>query len=245
MWGWRTCMSTHIWACSHNSIATQQRSTVCYKCYHAYLMSDFFWHGHRSQPSYCSCERSLMVHIEDQFHVFDFMFLQVSLYIPRPVFTHRQLYVAMSRRTTPSGLKILDETSGKDGEDGVTNIVYKEIFMDVQTTQGRSTRLNNTSISNWFCLHELTSPILWHCILKTSHYLQWKQHAAIQVHEDTWGSIPLIIMHFNASATTSFAKLQSILCWDSSLCFHFYIWSGPDLKIFGPQAKKTFLAFHN
>ncbi|KAH0939319.1 hypothetical protein HID58_006780, partial [Brassica napus] len=29
----------------------------------------------------------------------------------------------------------LDETSGKDCEDRVTNIVYKEIFKDVQTTQ--------------------------------------------------------------------------------------------------------------
>lgn len=39
--------------------------------------------------------------------------------------------MAMSRVTTPNGLKILDETSEADGEDGV----YKEIFKDVQVTR--------------------------------------------------------------------------------------------------------------
>ncbi|KAF8100722.1 hypothetical protein N665_0218s0060 [Sinapis alba] len=66
---------------------------------------------------------------------------QVALYLPRPVFTHGQLYMAMSRVTSPNGLKILDETSDMDGEDGVTNIVYKEIFKDIRVTQVRATYL--------------------------------------------------------------------------------------------------------
>jgi ATP-dependent DNA helicase PIF1 len=53
---------------------------------------------------------------------------KVGLYLPRPVFTHGQFYVAVSRVTTKKGLKmvILDE----DGKPCSTtlNVVYPEVF---------------------------------------------------------------------------------------------------------------------
>ena len=50
----------------------------------------------------------------------------VLLYLPQPVFTHGQLYVAFYRVITQTGLKIIQ---GKDQKIGrVKNIVYKKIY---------------------------------------------------------------------------------------------------------------------
>jgi ATP-dependent exoDNAse (exonuclease V) alpha subunit len=52
----------------------------------------------------------------------------VGLYLPKQVFTHGQLYVAVSRVTNREGLKIMisDEESPEDNV--AKNIVYKEIL---------------------------------------------------------------------------------------------------------------------
>lgn len=52
----------------------------------------------------------------------------VGLYLPRPIFTHGQLYVAISRITSKSGLKILMHDTDNTKKDCTDNIVYKEIL---------------------------------------------------------------------------------------------------------------------
>jgi len=53
---------------------------------------------------------------------------KVRLYLPRLVFTHGQLYVAISRVTTKKGLKILILDEDGKVSNTTTNVVYKEIF---------------------------------------------------------------------------------------------------------------------
>lgn len=50
----------------------------------------------------------------------------VGIYLKRPVFTHGQLYVAVSRVTSKNGLKILIEDEDGNCTDTTRNIVYHE-----------------------------------------------------------------------------------------------------------------------
>ena len=52
---------------------------------------------------------------------------KVGLYLPKQVFCHGKLYVALSRVTNREGLKVLIDDTECPSEDSAKNIVYKEI----------------------------------------------------------------------------------------------------------------------
>ena len=55
----------------------------------------------------------------------------VGLYLPRPVFTHAQLYIAVSRVRTRAGLKILIVDDNEKPTTSTVNVVYPEVFQKI------------------------------------------------------------------------------------------------------------------
>nr|KAJ0211100.1 hypothetical protein LSAT_V11C400159770 [Lactuca sativa] len=60
---------------------------------------------------------------------------RIGVYLPQRVFSHGQLYVALSRATSPDSIKILIQTNSPTQENHTKNIVFKDLLQKVATTE--------------------------------------------------------------------------------------------------------------
>ena len=60
---------------------------------------------------------------------------KIGIYLPEPIFGHDQLYVALSRATSPGGLKVIIGNHQGHPPNTTKNIVYKGFLEKIKVTQ--------------------------------------------------------------------------------------------------------------
>lgn len=76
---------------------------------------------------------------------------RIGIYLPEPVFTHGQLYVALSRATSPEAVKILMHSDDKTTNNITKNVVFKDFLQKINNSEVK--HIYNVSVFFLYLIH--------------------------------------------------------------------------------------------
>lgn len=107
----------------------------------------------------------------------------VRLYLPRPVFSHGQLYMEISRVQSKQGLKILIHDKDNNPLQTTTNVVFKEILQSV----------------SWEAIDTCPDPLSISMIVDN-------KYSYSELNTKLW-FVPFIFMHLSTTLLQSFPQI--------------------------------------